>query len=107
MNERLAALLDRIAREPVLGFGAIGLSITAWAPSLVDNDAKKAAVAGILLWLQRTFSTSKKTAEENVTTAKADVDTKVEVAKYVGAVEHQAVAAAGQALTPERPLRAR
>lgn len=78
-------VIDRIAREPVLGLGAAGLSITAWAPTWVDTDAKKAAMAGILLWLQRTFSTSKKTADENV-----------ESAKYIGAVEHQNVANAAK-----------
>lgn len=88
-------LIDRIAREPVLGLGAIALSITAWEPGWVDTDAKKAAMAGILLWLQRTFSTSKKTADENV-----------ESAKYVGAVEHQNIAHAAQiiAAAPPAPL---
>lgn len=89
---KFKGLLDRASREPVLGFGAIGLGITAWWPALVDNDAKKAAVGGILLYLQRIFSTSKKSADENVANATADVDTKIETAKYVGAVEHQAVA---------------
>lgn len=78
-------LIDRIAREPVLGFGAVALSITAWAPGWVDTDAKKAAMAGILIWLQRTFSTSKKTADEQT-----------ESAKYIGAVQHQAIASAGR-----------
>lgn len=87
-------VLDRISREPVLGFGAIGLAITAWVPSWVNGDAKKAAVAGILLWLQRTFSTSKKSADEGL-----------ESSKYIGAIEHAAVTAAGQALS--RPLRAK
>ena len=85
-------VLDRLSREPVLGFGAIALSITAWAPSWVDTDAKKAALAGILLWLQRTFTTSRKTADENV-----------ETAKYVGAVEHQAVVTAAQLIANAEP----
>lgn len=111
----LKGLIDRAAREPVLGFGAVGLSITAWWPQFVDNDAKKAAVTGILLFLQRIFSSSKKTAEEQVgaakaeaqqakVDAKADVEQQVEVAKYVGAVEHQATAIAGRVLS--RPLKA-
>jgi hypothetical protein len=85
-------VLDRISREPVLGFGAIALSIAAWWPSLVSTDAKKAALAGILLWLQRTFTTSRKTADENV-----------EGAKYVGAVEHQAIATAAQVIAASAP----
>jgi hypothetical protein len=85
-------VVDRISREPVLAFGAIGLSITAWAPSVVNTDAKKAALAGILLFLQRTFTTSRKTAAENV-----------ETAKYVGAVEHQAVATAAQLIASSDP----
>lgn len=66
MNETLKGLLERLAREPVLFFGAVGLSITAWLPDLVDTDAETAAVAAILLFLQRAFSTSKRTVEEKV-----------------------------------------
>lgn len=88
---KLKSFVDRMTREPVLGFGAVGLSITAWAPALVDNDAKKAAVAGILLYLQRILSVSKKTSEEQV-----------ETAKYVGAVEHQAVTNAAKVIGLEQ-----
>lgn len=94
----LKALYDRASREPVLFFGAVGLSITAWEPAWVATDAKKAAVAGILLYLQRIFSTSKKSADENIAIAQAGTGAQVEVAKYVGALEHQATAAAGSLL---------
>lgn len=72
----LSKILDRLAREPVLFFGLFGLYITAYQEQLVDTDAKKAFVAAAVLWAQRTFSTSKRTADENV-----------EVGKYVGALE--------------------
>lgn len=71
MTDTLKAFLERLAREPVLLFGAVGLSITAWAPSLVDTDPEKAAVAAILLFLQRAFSTSKRTVEETVDQARS------------------------------------
>lgn len=72
-------LLDRFGREPVMFFGAAGLAITAWAPDAVDTDAKKAALAAIILWLQRSFSTSKRTHEEQV-----------DVARYAGQIEGEA-----------------
>lgn len=88
----MKGLFDRLSREPVLGFAAVGLAITAWLPQWVDNDAKKLAMAGIIAWLQRTFSKSKKTAEEDE-----------EAAKYVGAVEHQAVVSAGTIIARTKP----
>jgi len=65
----LTALGQRAIREPVLLFGAIGASIAAWMPQLVDTDLEKAAVAAILIYLQRTFSTSKAGAQDQVATA--------------------------------------
>lgn len=99
----LKGLFDRAAREPVLFFGAVGLSITAWAPQLIDTDAKKAAMAGIILYLQRVFSSSKKAAEEQLAAAKSDVAEQVATAKYVGAVENHATVLAGRILS--RPVR--
>lgn len=75
----LSKVKDRMLREPVLGFGLIGLFVAAYAPELVDTAPEQAFVAGVVLYLQRIFSTPTKTAEENV-----------EAAKYVGAVEQQA-----------------
>lgn len=63
------ALSRRGIREPVLLFGAIGASIAAWAPQLVDTDKEVAAVAAITLYLQRRFSTSRANAEDQVATA--------------------------------------
>lgn len=107
MNAFIGAVFDRIQRYPVLFFGAVG----AWIKSKAHIDTgggDDLALTATILWLQSAFSLSKKTAEENVAAVQAQVDMPVEVAKYVGAVEHQAVAAAGQAIAePQRPLRAR
>lgn len=82
---KLTVLIAGFKREPVLGFGLVGLVVAAYAPALIDDDAKKAFVAGLVLFLQRAFSTPTTVAAQNV-----------EVGKYVGAVEHQAVATAAQ-----------
>lgn len=60
---------QRMMREPVLLFGAVGAAVAAWLPQLVDTDLEKAAVAAILLYLQRTFSTSKANAADQVSAA--------------------------------------
>lgn len=60
---------SRLIREPVLLFGAIAASIAAWLPQLVDTDLEKAAVAAILLYLQRSFSTSKANLDDQVNAA--------------------------------------
>lgn len=84
-------IIDRLVkREPVLFFGFLGLVIG--AASDVDPASKWGVViaAGVTLF-QRAWSTSKVTAEENV-----------EIAKAVGAVEHQATALAGRLAAGKR-----
>lgn len=104
--------LDRLAREPVLAGAAALATVDAAFPDL--RPAIKLAVGAWVALLQRAFSTPKKAAEANEAglRAQADsrvdevvalVDEKVEAAKYVGAVEHQATALAGKILA--RPLR--
>lgn len=67
---------DRFAREPVLFWGAVG----AWAAVIIEgaHPLTQAATAATILWLQRAFSISKRSHEEEV-----------EVSKYVGSVEEQ------------------
>lgn len=84
-KQLLLNLYDGIVREAVLFWGAVALSITAWRPEWVDNDAKKAAVVGITLFLQRAFTTSKRNA-----------NMMADVAAYNGALEHQAVTQASR-----------
>jgi hypothetical protein len=97
-GDLVTKLSSLITREPVVFFGAVLATFEAAFPDV--SPAVKLAAAGWCTWLQRMFSTPK-----------AKADTAVEVAKYVGAVEHQAVVSAGAALNapsqPERPLRAR
>lgn len=112
MTRFLAAIGDRIQRYPVLFFGAAA----AWAKSklhIETGTADDAALTATVLWLQSAWSVSKKTAEERVDAAKADAADKasqatvdVDAAKYVGALEHQAVTLAAQ-VPPPRPLRAK
>lgn len=88
LSKAWSNLWDSLSREPVLGFGAAGLAITAWGPSTwTDTDAKKAALAAVILFFQRAWSKSTKAVAEQV-----------EVAAYTGAVEHQATALAGRLL---------
>lgn len=82
-----ASLLDKVQRYPVLFFGAAAAWVKLWC-HVETGDGVDIALTATVLWLQSAFSLSKKTADEQV-----------EGAKYVGAVEHQAVAQAGQALT--------
>lgn len=70
----MKTVLDRISREPVLLGAAALATFEAAAPGA--STAWKLAIAAWIAYLQRTFSTSKRTADENV-----------EVARYVGAVE--------------------
>lgn len=65
----LRALGARLIREPVLLFGAMGAVIAAWLPFLVDTEVETAAVAAVLLWLQRSFSTSKANAADQIADA--------------------------------------
>lgn len=83
-------LLDRLAREPVLIGGAVYATLEAAYPDA--SPAVKLAWTAWITLAQHMFSTSKRTAEENV-----------EGAKYVGAVEHQAVALAGQVTAEPDP----
>ena len=76
-------LLDRILREPVLVFAAIQAQILVLWPSM--SDGGRLALAAWVALFQRALSTSRRSADEGV-----------ETAKYVGAVEHQATALAGQ-----------
>lgn len=98
LSRFIGGIVDRLVkREPVLFFGAIGLWIgVAWD---IDPDSRAGlALAGTILLFQRAYTESKAVAEENV-----------EQAKYVGAVENQAVTNAGIVLAqsePTRPLRA-
>lgn len=99
----LAGLGDRIQRYPVLFFGAAA----AWIKARVHIEtggADDLALTATVLWLQSAYSVSKKTAEERTDAARSDVDDKVEIAKYVGAVEQQATTLAGQ-VPARRPLR--
>lgn len=96
---------DRIQRYPVLFWGAVASLVRAKSHIEVGS-VDDLWITGFALFLQSAYSTSKKTADENVEAAKANVDEQVETAKYVGAVEHQAVATAAQVLSaPQRPLR--
>lgn len=84
-------------REPVLFFAAVQGYVYAWLPSLVDSDLKKAFVLAAVAWGQRSLSTPK-----------ANAEAQAEGAAYVGALEHQATAQAGQLLAaPQRPIRVR
>jgi len=103
VTARLIGLADRVSREPVLVGAAVQAQLLASFPNW--SPAARLAVGAWIALFQRGFSTSKKTADENVDTAKAEVATKVEEAKYVGAVEHQALALAAR--VPNRPLRAK
>lgn len=79
MNDLLPKIVDRFAREPVLFFGAIEAYLLGFHEDVFNTDLKKGFLTAAMLWLMRTFSTSKRTADENV-----------EVAKWVGAVEVRA-----------------
>lgn len=89
----MSKLAPIITREPVLFFGAILATFEATLPNAAP--VVKVAAAAWATYLQRMFS---------IPTSKADQ--RVEEAKYVGAVEHQAMTAAGQAIK-SRPLRAK
>lgn len=80
------AAADKVQRYPVLFFGAVAAWIKVWW-RIDTGSGSDLALTATVLWLQSAFSLSKKTADEQA-----------EGAKYVGAVEHQAVVAAGQAL---------
>lgn len=71
----LPKLADRFAREPVLFFGALEAYLLGFT-DIFNTDLRKGFLTAATLWLTRTFSTSKRTADENV-----------EVGKWVGAVE--------------------
>lgn len=87
-----ATLWDRVSREPVLVGAAVQAQLLASFPDW--SPAARLAVGAWIALFQRGFSTSKKSADESL-----------EASKYVGAIEHQAIAVAGQALS--RPLRAK
>lgn len=88
----MSGLWARLAREPVLAGAAVIATLEAAVPDL-SPGWKLAAGAWVALF-QRALSTPKAAADE-----------RVEVAKYVGAVEHQATVLAAQ-IPPRRPLRA-
>lgn len=114
MTKFLAGLGDRIQRYPVLFWGAVA-SVARAKAHIEIGSADDLWLTGFALFLQSAYSVSKKTADERVASAgledpavQARIAENEEVAKYVGAVEHQAVAAAGVALAePTRPLRGR
>lgn len=114
MTKFLAGLGDRIQRYPVLFWGAVA-SLARAKAHIEIGSADDLWLTGFALFLQSAYSVSKKTADERVANAAMEdpavqerVAEKVEEAKYVGAVEHQAVVSAGAALAaPQRPLRPR
>lgn len=87
----MKTLYKILAKEPVL-LGAAAIAVfTAAAPNA--SAAWNAAAVAVVAWIVRTLSTP---------TSK--VAARVEEAKYVGAVEHQALAALAP---PARPPRVR
>lgn len=92
----IRSVIERLVkREPVLFFGVIGLWATAtWE---IEPDSRVGlALAGTVLLFQRAYTEAKVTSEE-----------KVEEAKYVGAVENQAITSAGAEIARVERVRSR
>ena len=84
VTESIKKVYDRALREPVLLFGLVPLYLAAEQPQLIDTDLKVAFWAGVTLYFQRIFSTSKIADREGN-----------EVAKFIGAVEERDRVAGG------------
>lgn len=77
-TEQVKAFKDRVLREPVLLFGLIPLYLAAFQEQMINDELEVAFWAGVTLYLQRTFSTSKIADQEGN-----------EVSRFIGAVEER------------------